>query len=190
MILSKIIGLICFLIVLIIYYKLNYYEMTFVRSTIDNKKYLVRDLPDKQEAANLLSEIRTNILKLTTSLKNSDNKYMPQLISRINNTKFSENGKNNNYTSYSISKGEELVFCLRSKASPNFTQLHDINLIMYVALHELAHIACPIYGHGPPFPEIFSFLATKAVEIGIYNRIDFNNNHTEYCGLTIKESII
>jgi len=81
-----------------------------------------------------------------------------------------------------------LVFCLRSKN--NKMKLHDINLMMYVVLHEISHIACPEYGHTDLFKKIFSFLTNVAINIGIYKRIDFKINPSEYCGLTITNSIV
>ena len=70
-----------------------------------------------------------------------------------NRTKIYETSLTSNYTSYSINKGEELSFCLRSKSTG---KLHDINLLMYVAVHELAHTACPETGHTPLFNKIFT----------------------------------
>ena len=40
-----------------------------VRSTLDNKEYKVQNLPDKQEAANLLSKIRKNLIEIMNELK-------------------------------------------------------------------------------------------------------------------------
>ena len=61
---------------------------------------------------------------------------------------------------------------------------------MYVALHEIAHIACPEYGHTDLFKKIFAFFVLVAMNIGIYKKIDFNYDPVDYCGLTITESII
>jgi hypothetical protein len=87
-----------------------------------------------------------------------------------------------------VNKGEQIVFCLRSKRSRN--KLHDLNLLMYVAIHECAHVACPSFGHGAEFKKVFAFLTKVAIEIGIYQKIDFNNKPVEYCGLVITDSII
>jgi predicted metal-dependent hydrolase len=62
---------------------------------------------------------------------------------------------------------------------------------MYVVLHEISHVACPIYdNHGPLFKKIFGFLTKIAINLGLYTKINFNENHTEYCGLMITDSII
>src|SRR5438445_471854 len=82
------------------------------------------------------------------------NIYIEQLKERMSNVIISESSENNGYTSYSINKGEQIVFCLRSKKDNN--HLHDLNLLMYVALHEMAHVACPEIGHTDLFKEIFA----------------------------------
>ena len=63
--------------------------------------------------------------------------------------------------------------------------------MMYVVLHEISHVACPIYdNHGPLFKEIFAFITNIAIKINIYKKIDFMQNPEEYCGLTITDSIV
>ena len=61
---------------------------------------------------------------------------------------------------------------------------------MYVTLHEIAHIACPEYGHTPLFNKIFAFFTETASDIGLYKKISFETSPREYCGLTISNSII
>ena len=77
-------------------------------------------------------------------------------------TQIYENDIDSKYTSYSVNKGEEIVFCLRSKETH---QLHSIDLMMYVALHEISHICCPEIGHTPLFKKIFAFLVNRAIEL-------------------------
>lgn len=193
----QLISLILFIIVIFIlvsYYRVNYIDVTFVKSELDGREYLVRDLPDKLKAANMLAKIRENIFILVDHLnktKQDHHDYIPyieQLSSRIGGTVINENGDDNEYTSYSVSKGEQLVFCIRSKKHKD--QIHQLNLIMYVVLHELAHIGCPEYGHGDLFKKIFAFLATEATKINIYTRMPFDTHPEEYCGITITETII
>jgi len=111
-----------------------------------------------------------------------------RLISNFNSDAFSETTPDSKYTSYSVNKGEQLVFCVRSRK--NRDNLHDMNLMMYVVLHEISHIACPEYGHTHLFKKIFAFITKAAMEIGVYEYIDFRNNNKEYCGLSITESIV
>lgn len=171
-------------------------NMVYVTSDIDDKKYLVRDVHDKQQAANMLARIREQMFALTEYLyKNRDEykdnkKYIEQLNSRIYNSIIIESGNDAKYTSYSVNKGQQLVFCIRSRDLHSKNQMHSLNLIMYVVLHEMAHVACPEHGHTPLFKQIFAFFTTVAIEQKIYIKIKFYANPTEYCGLTLNESII
>jgi len=165
-----------------------------IKSDVDNKYYLVRDLNDKQRAANMLATIHKNIIKIVDILNNKKNsdykefeKYINQLSERANNVVISETAGNSSYTSYSVNKGEELVFCLRSKHDNN---MHNMNILMYVVLHEISHIACPEYGHTNLFKKIFAFITDVAISHNMYNKIDFDKDPKEYCGLIITESII
>jgi predicted metal-dependent hydrolase len=183
------------LILLLIYIKNRQNNVTYVQSDIDNNYYLVRDLADKQHASNLLAKIKQNIETLTKHVyENKDSKYaeykpyIEQLSQRIQNVIILESSGDGVYTSYSVNKGEQIVFCLRSRKIKN--QLHKLNLLMYVVIHEMAHVACPEYGHTALFKKIFAFLAQVATEIGIYEKIDFSKNPEEYCGLMLTDSII
>ena len=174
--------------------KLEKHEVKYVKSNIDNKEYLVRDLPNKQDASDLLSSIKKNIMILVNYLyENKDAEYkdykiyIEQLKKRIKNVVINESDEDSSYTSYSVNKGEQIVFCLRSKKD---FQLHNINLLMYVALHEMAHVACPEMNHTPLFKKIFSFFTRVAIKLNLYKKIDFDRNPVEYCGLLISDSII
>jgi phage anti-repressor protein len=163
---------------------------------------MVRDLPDKYIAVNLLSTLRKNIINLIKHLeskKNTEykeyNPYISQLSERIKDVTISEtkgdeenDGIKENITSYSVNKGEELVLCLRSKKDWN--KFHKINILMYVMLHEISHIACPEYGHGPLYKKIFAFMTRTAIELKLYEYVNYSLHPEEYCGIMITDSII
>ena len=190
--------IIIILILFLIFYNLINTEVKYVKSNIDNKEYLVRDLDDSTQAAALLSNLKRRMIKTTEYLyKNKDTIYIENkdyIENLYNKVKkgiiISENSSETSYTSYSVNKGEELVFCLRSRKKGNKNKFHDLNLLTYVLLHEMAHIACPEYGHTPLYNSIFGFITTVAIQIGEYNKIDFYGNNTEYCGMTITSSIV
>lgn len=189
---------ISFLLILFIIGKRMFdkHNMCKVVSDIDNKPYYVRDIDDKQRASNMLARIKLNIMTLSNYLtkhatKNPKNKqYIKRLSNRINNVTIRETNGNSKHTSYSVNKGDKLIFCLRSKNINKVDKMHDINLVMYVALHEISHIACPEYGHTQLFKEIFAFFTKTAIELGIYKKIHFGISPVEYCGIVITDSII
>jgi len=194
-----IIIILLFLFIFVIYYKYDTYDMNYITSDIDNKKYLVRNRIDKKKAANLLANINKNINILSDYLNNNIDKYKEyeqyilQLKNNISNTTIRETSFNNENTSYTINKGDTINFCIRNKAISKLTDnsnIHDINLVMYVALHEISHVACPEYNHTPLFNKIFKFFCNQAIILGIYKKIDYNKNPIIYCGIEINSSII
>ena len=91
------------------------------------------------------------------------------------------------YTAYSENKGEKLAFCLDTKKNGG-GKLIDLNTLMYVAIHELAHIATESVGHTPEFWSNFKFLLNAAKDINVYEPIDYKNNPKEYCGMSITDN--
>src|SRR3989338_2913866 len=184
-----VITLIIIYIAIYIYFDYQYANMTYVRSDIDNKFYLVQNRTDKQEATNMLAKIMQKITYLASNLyKKKEYKdykeYIERLYENVPNIILLESTEDSVYTSYSVNKGEQIVFCLRARTDDN--RLHDINLVMYVVLHELSHVSNPIYdNHGPLFRKIFAFLTQRAKELGIYTKIDFSKVPTNYCGMII-----
>ena len=182
------------IIMTIIFIRFAGAEITYVKSSLDGSEYLVRNVSDSLEAANRLAEIKKNIDLLVEHLSHHLEQYeeyedhIKQLSRKIAGVVISESSGDSIYTSYSVNKGEEIVFCIRSKEGSN--QMHPLNLMMYVTLHELAHVACPEYGHTPLFKKIFAFLTNIAIQLQLYRRIDFQNNPQEYCGMTIGDSIV
>jgi hypothetical protein len=186
--------LILFLIVYI-FYNNTYSKDNLINqlSTIDNQEYFVRNLEDRSSAANTLAAIKNNIIELVTHLNNnisqynSEKEYINNLFIRTKQINIMETPDDEKNTSYTINKGEKIVLCLRSKI---LNEIHDMNTIMYVVIHELAHVACPEYGHTPLFKKIFIFLLKEAKKIGIYTPIDYRKNPQDYCGMTINEYLL
>jgi len=66
--------------------------------------------------------------------------------------------------SYTINK-QEVTLCLKDE---NDTYYND-NMLMYVAIHELAHVICDEVGHTPKFYAINDVLLEKAEKLNIYD---------------------
>lgn len=154
-----------------------------VKSTIDNKEYLVQDKKDAQEAANLIALIRQRLILLVENLIKTHPADDPRIImlkSNFNPDSLKEGEDESGYTSYSINKGEQIVLCLRNK-----DKLVDINTMMFVVLHELAHIATESVGHTPEFWDNFKWILEESINVGIYQKKDYDKESVEYCGMTI-----
>lgn len=76
--------------------------------------------------------------------------------------------------SYTINK-KRIYLCLKDLEGVYYDQ----NMLMYVALHELAHCLCEEVGHTRRFHEVFSVLLHRAHDVGVYDR--FVSPIPQYC---------
>lgn len=170
-------------------YKQKAHDMSAVTSTIDGQKYVVRNLPDKQEAADRLARTRAKLIRLMRDLQQAyPTKPFVQQMSRnfdADPSRFSESTPDASYTSYSVNKGEKVYMCLRQRNERE--ELVSENIITFVALHELAHIGTSEVGHTPAFWNNFGWLLKRAEEIQIYEYTDFAAHPVEYCGIRITD---
>lgn len=165
-------------------------EVTITRSNVDGRNYLVQNLPDKQQAADLLGVLATDLARLVQHMEHEypDNPDVRRLVRNFDPDRISEAGARDIYTSYSVNKGEKIVLCIRARGDNN--ALQPKNLLMYVAVHELAHLMTKETGHTTRFWENNKMLLREAVSIGVYERIDFDREPARYCGIKITTSII
>lgn len=231
----SIIIIISLIVIIYKYFEQSNYDVVMVQSSINGKSYLVRNLPDKQEASDLLGKISVKLETLVNIvqtkgyeviyskyLKNdvikettNQNKYkkdlireqengssdsqelenqiktklkddINRLITNFNPNAFSETTPDAKYTSYSVNKGEKIVFCLRNKKDGE--ELVKENIMTFVAIHELGHLMTKSIGHEPEFWNSFKLLLKIAIDNGLYKNIDFNNTPKDYCGVKITDT--
>ena len=91
------------------------------------------------------------------------------------------------YKAYSENKGEKLAFCLNVDEHDN-EELIDGNTLLFVAIHELAHISSVSVGHNDEFWDNFKWLLVNAKEGGIHQPHDFKKNPKEYCGMQVTDN--
>jgi len=167
------------------------YPLVPVKSTVDGRTYRVRDMPDKQEAANLMATVRMKIAKLCNMLqqKYPDKAQVKMIIKNFRDDpdRFMESTPDASHTSYSVNKGEEIHLCLRQRGGQN-ESLVDDNVMTFVGLHELAHVCTESVGHGPDFWNNFGWLLKEAEANGIYQYTDFQSHPVTYCGVSITDS--
>jgi hypothetical protein len=167
----------------------NYTEVSIIRASSDGRRYVVRNLPDRQEAANTLGTVNENLIKLVKYMKEKspDDENVRRLARNFNPDNVSESSDKDAYTSYSINKGEKVVLCIRSKKTG---KIQDINLLMYVSIHELAHIMTSDVGHTQTFWANNKLLLQNAIDVGVYEKEDYASNPREYCGISISSTIV
>lgn len=175
--------------VLLVLFIKNYYgERIYIKSSIDDRYYLVYKAHDSQRAADYLAEINSKLLKLTRHMmaKYGESKDANQLYQNFNPNSIQEGSPDSGYTSYSFNKGEKLILCIR-QTDHTFV---DKNVVMYVSIHELAHIMTREVGHTTMFWDNFKFLLQEAIDLGMYKKVNFNQRPHDYCGIKISNSII
>jgi hypothetical protein len=173
-------------IIILMFIQNHFSEVEYVRSRLDGRNYLVCKLPQQQEAADYLAEVNA---KLTQLIRHMISKYNSkeaiQLYQNYNPDMLSEGSYTSGFTSFTVNK-VKLVLCIRQRDNTFVSK----NTIMYVAIHELAHMATKELGHTETFWQNFKWLLEEAVAIGLYKKTDFNKTPQDYCGIKISTSIL
>ena len=190
---EDILGYVMVIFILFIAYKIykdsDYFQLKCIVSTIDGDKYCVRERTNLQKATDLLATTTSKMKKLVAYVdeKHPDKPNIRRLVKKFNPKKIVETLPTSEYTAYSENKGEKIAFCLNKKKNDN-NNLIDENTLMFVAIHELSHVASESIGHNKEFWDNFKFLLKEATDAGVYKMIDYQANNQEYCGMTISDN--
>jgi len=160
-------------------------------STVDGRTYKVRDMADKQHAADLLAKLRLRIATLCDHIekKYPDKDQVKQITRnfRADPERFVEATPDAQHTSYSVNKGEAVHLCLRQRQGTDESLVQE-NVMAFVAIHELAHVCTKSVGHTPEFWNNFGWLLKEAESNGLYSYTDFQAQPVSYCGMSITDS--
>jgi hypothetical protein len=163
-----------------------------VKSIRDGNYYQVQNLDNKQDACEYLAKIRENLQRLIDNYQSDPAAMMDPriqtLVKRFNPENLVENDVNSDSTSYSENKGERIVVCIRDKTPPY--DFVDENTVMFVLIHEMAHLMTMSVGHTPEFWTNFKRLLHDSVSIGIYKPVNYSRIPATYCGMTITDTPI
>jgi len=162
-------------------------------SELDGKEHHVQcNYSHRTEAADLLAQLNDTAEKLIVHLKskydgrNDDRgKLTKSLASRYRgHSRLVETNPNNSSgdTSYTLDKGYLLSMCLRKSKDNNLNNLHDLNTLRFVLIHELTHIATSVQQHPNLFWRAFRWLLHEAAEAGLYTPVKYEENPVKgYC---------
>jgi len=166
-----------------------------------NETFLVQNNPNEPEwiaievAKRLsnLAKIGDTIVSYMQRYQLPDAEIAQRLASRwktIRNNPFGlrETSKIEQTAAYTVNKGEELRICIRdhtSSSTNNNNSFQNENTGVMVLLHELAHLMSVTYGHNLEFKKNFAYITKMAVQLGLYNYIDYRKHPTNYCGTDI-----
>lgn len=169
--------------------------MVYVLSSHDNRPYLVNDLSDKKEAADILSRVRSLLEKVIVTLNEEypNDTRVTRIMRRINldnihelpkgDTRNDQSGHGT--TSYTVDKGYKIVFCLRE----NGARFVEWNTLVFVALHELAHVMSISLNHdNQEFWDNFKFILEHAIDRGYYQYHPYHEQPKVYCNMQINHT--
>lgn len=160
----------------------------------DGREYDMQNLPNKEEAVRVLSSIRGDLEKLYTHYRETmglaEDPPVARFLARFNPEVFVENDMASPDTSYSENKGVRVVVCLRDKTAPPNYPVIEKNTVMFVVLHEMAHLMTETIGHTSEFWANFRRILQDAVQLGIYTPVNYAQSPTPYCGMKITDSPI
>jgi hypothetical protein len=185
------IVLVIFIIIIAskLYFNSDSFNLRCIISDVNGNKYCVRDRNKLELAADRLAHVNNNLNKLVNHLskKYPEKENVKRLVNGYNPKKIYETLPTSEFTAYSENKGEKLAFCLDTEKNSK-GRLIDMNTLMYVALHEVSHIATKSIGHNDEFWNNFKFMITEAKEINIYNPVDYKKEPARYCGMNISDN--
>lgn len=167
----------------------DYWHLKCIISDVDGKKYCVRERAKLELAADKLAKTTADMQKLVDHCAASypDRDNVKRLKEGFNPKTIQETLPTSEYTAYSENKGEKIAFCLDKNKSGK-DGLIDPNTLMFVAIHELAHVASKSIGHTDEFWRNFKFLLQEAEKINIYVPEDYKKEPKEYCGMEITDN--
>ena len=170
----------------------NYYGrnkgLVSLQCPIDNRYYMVKDDDNKFIKLKILSKANNIILQIFNKLKNSEYNSRPEvkkLYNTYNPNALYEN-VDNDYTAYSLNKGQEIRVCLVDPKTKEV--INDINTLLFVLIHELAHIMTKEIGHPPIFWENMSFLLEFSINNNLYKYVDYSRDPVMYCGVNVNKT--
>ena len=172
-----------------------------VGSSVDGMQYRVFGAGDTASAsADALADLNARVIDIMRVLRDQYVRAPPspgqtatqrtavtRLLERYNPDNIVENSPRDpdRDTAYTIDKGKVLALCIRDRAA---NAIYDPDLLLFVTLHEMAHIAIEDTTHSDEFWSTFRFLLEAAVAAGLYTSTDYARAPRMYCGLKVEHS--
>jgi len=165
------------------------FQLKCIVSTVDGNKYCVREREKLQEAADMLARITVKCKELVDYVhkKHGDQDNVKRLVEGYNPQRVMETLPTSEFTAFSENKGEKIAFCLNTKRE-GVSNMIDEHTLMFVAIHELAHVCTKSIGHKTEFWDNFKFLLENAKDANIHLPVDYKTKPAEYCGMNIKDN--
>ena len=153
--------------------------MKIQKSTVNGRTYKVQKVGNTQKAANALASIEDQLrffVHTAPSLLSGPDQRLRRLQDNWDGT-LSEIEHHQKPIAYTKGK-KSIHLCIRDEQGV----VQQQNALMFVALHELSHVAEPSYnGHDSSFWKTFKFILELAAKLGIYQEKDHAKEGTTVC---------
>lgn len=171
-----------------IYLESDAFNLKCIVSDVDGQQYCVRERAKLELAADLLARTTVKMKGLVKYMKKEygERENVKRLVNGFRPKKIVEILPTSKFTAYSENKGQKLAFCVTKTKLGD--QLIDENTLMFVAIHEMAHIATKTVGHTDEFWGNFKFMLQSAVKMGIYKPKNYKKKNMLYCGMKITDN--
>jgi hypothetical protein len=172
------------------YLESDAYQLKCILSDVNGETYCVRERAQMGRAADLLAKVADRCKRLVEYCRRKfpEDERVQRLAIKFNPARISETLPTSEFTAYSENKGEKLAFCVNRRQKGDDHRLIDPNTLMFVAIHELAHIATVSEGHKQEYWQNFKFLLEQAKAARVYRPEDYKVRPREYCGMTIDDN--
>lgn len=158
-----------------------------VHSSVDGNYYLVRNIQEKQQTADMLASLNQRLMRIINEgKKEGDPQFIDavkRLEARYDPMNLSEALIEEGMTSFTVDKGKDIALCVRTRDTKD--SLYDLSLLTMVLVHEAAHIASNEVGHGHEFMENYRYLLEIAERLEMYRP---KNQPVNYCNLMLKNA--
>ena len=179
--------LIILILILLMFSKcINNETFEVVKTGKNGKEYTVQEYPNEQEATDILAQLDNNITTFVRGLKRDfpDDERIKRMSQNLSNSIIEEAPHKDGESAYTVNKGELIKICLRKKMKDK--PFHTLNTLMFVVIHELAHVISISIGHNEEFMTNFRFLLREAPKYDIdYEPVDYSKNNMTYCGVEV-----
>ncbi|MFW6015580.1 MAG: hypothetical protein ACOCRK_04020 [bacterium] len=145
--------------------------------------YVDMDRDNSTEAVKVLKKLNRDVKTLIDHLaEDNETDYRIKNYFKRWKDKINEGNPDSSDSSYTVNKGMKFVICLRDKETG---KIHDYNVLMFVTLHEIAHVMCNRYGHPSEFWDTFKWLLKGAERYLRIRFSDYSMENKKYCNTTI-----
>jgi hypothetical protein len=157
----------------------------YKESMLNSNTYKVQEYESPDKAADILAKLSKNTRIIIEHLKEHhyEDVRVVRLEKRLKELNIEEAVLEEGSSSYTINKGELMAFCLRHKTKDR--KFHNIQTLMFVLIHELAHVMSVSEGHNAEFMVNFKFILKEAAKSGVYIPVDYSYNPMKYCGVKV-----